>query len=109
MSCEVVEDDGDFGFHDVPLAESKFARVAFVDGVRRADARLYQRDQDGHTIHGIAGAHGQGAVLCRPGQRPVFARVSTHHLVVWGARANARSCGSDGAQGRADSRNVGAI
>jgi len=96
VSCEVVEDDGDLGFHDVPLPEPIDRGVAFVDGVRRADARLYQRDEDGHTIHGIAGAHGQGAVICQPGQRPAFDRVSTHHLVVWGSGVRAELPPVDG-------------
>lgn len=88
-SCEVVENDGDLGFHDISLEQIGRMRVAFVDGVRRADARLYQRQQDGHTTHGVAGAHGQGAVLCEPDCRPAFARVSTQHLVVWGSGMSA--------------------
>lgn len=85
--CPIVEDGGDMAFHDRPMAEPADTRVAFVDGVRRADARLYQRI-DGQTIHGVAGGHGHGAVLCEPGSRPVFSRVFTQHLVVWGSGAS---------------------
>lgn len=87
--CAVVEDSGDLDFHDAHPDDAPMARVAFVDGVRRADARLYQRLDDGHMVHGIAGAHGHGAVLCEPGRRPAFERVTTHHLVVWGSGVSA--------------------
>lgn len=80
--CSVVEDGGDLRPHPGDVSAS--GRLAFVDGVRRADARLYQQI-DGRTVHGVAGVHGHGAVLCEPDQRPVFGRCEISRLVVWGA------------------------
>ena len=82
--CVLVEDNGELSFHDPKGRDIPPQRIAVVDGVRRAEARLYQRTEERHIVHGVAGAHGHGAVLCEPGRRPEFARVSTHHLVVWG-------------------------
>ncbi len=79
----LVEDGDELVFHcgieafDVP--------VAFVDGVRRAEATLYRSDEDGGMARGIAGSHGCGAVVCEPGERPVFAHCDARRLVVWGS------------------------
>lgn len=81
-NCEIVEDDGELQPHRPEPAEDA-DQVAFVDGVRRADAYLYQQI-DGRTVHGVAGAHGHGAVLCHPGSRPSFGHCTVTRLVVWG-------------------------
>lgn len=83
----LVEDGDDLLFHgggevfDLP--------VAFVDGVRRAEATLYLIDDSGAMARGIAGSHGCGAVVCEPGERPRFARCDVQRLVVWGSGLNA--------------------
>lgn len=79
--CDVVEGDGELRFIEPSRREGLDTSLAFVDGVRRADARLYASDEG--IAHGIAGAHGTGAVLCEPGVRPVFVSCSVQRLVVW--------------------------
>ncbi|MGH9249363.1 MAG: hypothetical protein ACRD0W_07600 [Acidimicrobiales bacterium] len=82
--CQVVEGDGELRLLDPPVADSfSQQRVAFVDGVRRADARLYM-SADGFA-HGVAGAHGTGAVLCNPSSRPEFHECRVRRLVMWGS------------------------
>lgn len=87
VDCAVVEDDGELQPHQ-PRSVDQTGRVAFVDGVRRADAYLYQRT-NGRTVHGVAGAHGHGAVLCEPDARPSFGHCTSTRLVVWGAGEDA--------------------
>ena len=79
--CPVVEDEGQIRAHTP--APSEPMRLAFVDGIRRADAHLYQFANE-RTIHGVAGAHAQGAVVCHPNERPTFERCVATHLVIWG-------------------------
>ena len=57
--------------------------VAFVDGVRRGEASLYLRVGD-KLARGIAGAHGRGAVVVTPGERPEFDSCTVERLVLWG-------------------------
>lgn len=60
--------------------------VAFVDGVRRAEAVLYDMDDaTGAVARGLAGAHACGAVVAVPGERPAYERCQTRRLVVWGS------------------------
>jgi hypothetical protein len=78
-----VEDGDELLFHGG--SDAIAAPVAFVDGVRRAEATLYLIDDSGDMARGIAGSHGCGAVLCEPGERPQFAHCSVQRLVVWGS------------------------
>ncbi|MDP8928270.1 MAG: hypothetical protein M3O70_06765, partial [Actinomycetota bacterium] len=87
MECSVVEDDGELRSHR-PDPNHEMGRVAFVDGVRRAHAYLYQQI-NGRTVHGVAGAHGHGAVLCEPDARPIYGRCNPARLVVWGGGEDA--------------------
>jgi hypothetical protein len=61
-------------YADVPLA--------FVDGVRRAEAPLAQWINE-TTIPGLAGAFAVGATIVEPGAVPIFAREQVERLVVW--------------------------
>ena len=83
-TAAVVEDDGALQAHSPTAADA--AALAFVDGVRRADAWLYQQ-RDDELVRGVAGVHARGAVLCAPGERPVFSHCAVERLVVWGAGA----------------------
>ena len=79
---EPVEDgEGRLERHvpQVPVDRS----VAFVDGVRRGEASLYLRVGD-KLARGIAGAHGRGAVVVTPGERPEFDSCTVERLVLWG-------------------------
>jgi hypothetical protein len=80
----MVEDGGSFRRH-AGRSPDRPEGVAFVDGVRRVEASLYQQHiVTGSMIHGIAAAHACGSVLCLPGQRPEYRNVSVTRMVVWG-------------------------
>jgi hypothetical protein len=80
----MVEDGDDFRRHPGNVTD-RSERVAFVDGVRRAEASLYQqRATTGAMIHGIAAAHASGSVVCLPGERPEYRDVTVNRMVVWG-------------------------
>lgn len=79
----LAEDGEDLRAHTGQPSERR--TVAFVDGVRRVEASLYQQDlASGAMVHGVAGAHACGAVVCKPGARPEFSDVSVRRIVVWG-------------------------
>lgn len=80
----VEEDDGRLALRDPDPGAGGPSPVAFVDGVRRGDARLSLTRDQGQMVVGVAGAHGVGAVVCDPGSRPRFDRLETRRLVVWG-------------------------
>ncbi|MDQ3915440.1 MAG: hypothetical protein M3323_08960 [Actinomycetota bacterium] len=74
--------------------------VAFVDGTRRIEARVFVVD-DGHVPRGgVAGSVGVGAVVCSAagGDAGACARIShasvSRHLAVGGGRAPALSAGA---------------
>lgn len=80
----MVEDGDEFCRHPGRFREIPES-VAFVDGVRRAEASLYQQHvPSGAMIHGIAGAHACGSVVCQPGERPEYREVTVSRMVVWG-------------------------
>jgi len=81
----VMVEDGDDCRPHPGRAEDKPGGVAFVDGVRRAEASLYQQHATtGAMIHGIAAAHASGAVVCLPGATPEYRDVTVTRMVVWG-------------------------
>ena len=68
-----------------PARSRDLERLAFVDGVRRGDACLYQEDPaSGELRRGLAGSHACGAVLVEPGAIPVTDQTRVSRLVVWG-------------------------
>lgn len=81
----IEEPNGHLALRDPDSSASMIdSPVAFVDGVRRGDARLSVVDGDGRMTTGVGGAHGVGAVLCEPGRGPEFRDLTTRRLVVWG-------------------------
>jgi hypothetical protein len=80
---ELME-DGPFAHPGVDAPE--FSAMAFVDGVRRGEASLYQI-VDGRFIRGIAGAHACGAVIAEAGERLRFDEVRVARLLIWGGGA----------------------
>ena len=80
----VEEVDGRLLMRDPDPAAAGDGPVAFVDGVRRGDARLSMVGADGRIVVGVAGAHGVGAVRCEPDRPAAFHELSTRRLVVWG-------------------------
>lgn len=79
--ASLVEDGTELRFHS-PAARP-MPRLAFVDGVRRIDARLWIRDGD-RLAGGAAGSHACGAVLAEPGERLVFGPVNVDRLAIAG-------------------------
>ena len=59
--------------------------LAFVDGVRRAEAWLSTATEDGETVRGLAGAFATGAVLALPNHAPSFVRENVHRVLIWGS------------------------
>lgn len=86
-TAAVLVEDGDACVTHTPGEAAAFRRpLAFIDGVRRGDASLYQQDGDtGLLARGLAGSHACGAVVIDPGQRPVFAREQVTRMVIWGS------------------------
>ncbi len=81
----LIEDGPEFRAHTPDDAAVLTRPLAFIDGVRRGDASLYQQGSAGLLARGIAGSHGCGAVVIDPGQRPTFAREQVTRMVIWGS------------------------
>ena len=86
-SAGILVEDGDaFAAHSPDPAKALTRPIAFVDGVRRGDASLYQEDPaTGLLARGIAGSHACGAVIVEPGERPVCSREQISRMVIWGS------------------------
>ena len=82
---ELVE-DGDRVVAHPGVATAQEAKIAFVDGVRRGEASLYQfRPATGAVAHGVAGGHACGAVLGGDGRTLRFGETRVRRLVIWGS------------------------
>ena len=82
----LVEDGAAFAVHTPDPAGALTGQVAFIDGVRRGDASLYQEDPATRLLaRGIAGSHACGAVLINGDERPVCAREHISRMVIWGS------------------------
>lgn len=80
----LVEDDGALVAHP-GMPPTREAEIAFVDGVRRGEASLYQHDSaTGAVVHGVAGGHACGAVL-GDGRTLRFGETRVRRLVIWGS------------------------
>lgn len=83
-SAELVEDGPDLLVHDgVPPALGDGA-IAFVDGVRRGEASLWQEDATGRSGRGVAGGHACGAAVAGSGSA-AFGESRVQRMVIWGA------------------------
>lgn len=90
-TAHLVEDGGELRFHPsrevdaLDLAHGQRG-LAFVDGVRRAEASLYQVSETGQSGRGIAGSYACGAVLAPfDGSIPVFGPAAVERVAVWGS------------------------
>jgi hypothetical protein len=82
----LVEDGDALVAHSPDLANMLTRPIAFVDGVRRGDASLYQEIAGtGLLARGVAGSHACGAVIIKLGARPVFDRERVSRIVIWGS------------------------
>lgn len=83
-SATVAEDGGSLTTHNGTLPNSP--RLAFVDGVRRVEASLYQVDDTtGDVARGVAGAHACGAVLVENNEPPLFGPTEVTRHVIFGS------------------------
>lgn len=76
----IVEDDGVLRARDVPATPG--VTLVFVDGVRRMEAHL-TLERAGTVTRAVAGAHGVGAVVCRPDQTARCEACNVTRYVVW--------------------------
>jgi hypothetical protein len=84
--AELVEDGKQLCFHAGRDFGEPLPPLAFVDGVRRGEAALYEHDpQSGEIVRGVAGAHACGAVVKEGAERPTFHATRVTRLVIWGA------------------------
>jgi hypothetical protein len=81
---ELVEDGDRLVVHPGAISNLDVG-IAFVDGVRRGEASLYQHDSaTGAVAYGVAGAHACGAVIGN-GNALQFGTIRLRRLVIWGA------------------------
>lgn len=82
----LVEDGAQLVAHSADPTRVLHRPLAFVDGVRRGDASLYQEDTStGLLARGIAGSYACGAVIINPGERPFCDREQVSRMVIWGS------------------------
>jgi hypothetical protein len=83
-SAELVEDGPDLIPHiGVPPAAGDGA-IAFVDGVRRGEASLWQEDGTGRSGRGVAGGHACGAVIA-DSTSSAFGESRVQRIIIWGS------------------------
>lgn len=83
---ELLEDGDRLQLHSVPTAALGHPPVAFVDGVRRVEANLYQHDPaTGEVVRGVAGSHACGAVVADGEHPPRFVAEEVRRLVILGS------------------------
>jgi hypothetical protein len=81
----LLVEDGDKLLVHAPVPPSEEKSIAFVDGIRRAEAWLYRMETNGDAARGLAGAFAVGAVVIPPRARADFAGVEVERLVIWGS------------------------
>ena len=82
-NAELIEDGTELRMR-LPKTPARYP-LAFVDGVRRGEASLYQHDPvTGVVARGVAGSHACGAVIA-DGVQAVFSEERIQRLVVWGS------------------------
>lgn len=82
--AELVEDGAEFRCHS-PVIDGAAPRLAFVDGVRRGEAALYQVDDTtGAVARAVAGGHACGAVVVANGH-PEFGANRVLRIVICGS------------------------
>ena len=83
-SAELLEDGPDLLPHDGVLPVTGDGAIAFVDGVRRGEASLWQEDATGRSGRGVAGGHACGAVIAESASAD-FEESRVQRMVIWGA------------------------
>ena len=81
-----LAEDTIFKTHANSLVHGRHEELAFVDGVRRGEAALYQHSPgSGKVVRGVAGSHACGAVIADGESRAIFAAERVQRLVIWGS------------------------
>ncbi len=83
-TAELVEDGPDLRVHDGMPPELGDGAIAFVDGVRRGEAALWQEDDAGRWGRGVAGGHACGAVIA-DAAGAAFGECRVHRMIIWGS------------------------
>jgi hypothetical protein len=81
-TASLIEEEG-FSFFAPSDVQNGAAPLAFVDGVRRAEAPLAQWANE-ITVPGLAGAYAVGAVIVEGGKVPIIGREQVERVVIWG-------------------------
>ena len=90
QSAKLVEDVDDMVAHDGVPPRPEVLRLAFVDGVRRGEASLWQEDSaTGRSARGVAGGHACGSVLVTS-TGIEFGEARIRRLVIWGSGLGGR-------------------
>ncbi len=85
-NAELVEDGDSLVSHPGSPDTGQEGPIAFVDGVRRGEASLYQFDAvTGAVSRGVAGGHACGAVIADGDNPPNFGETRVRRLVIWGS------------------------
>jgi hypothetical protein len=84
-SATLAEDGDRLARHPGKAPAPERVSLAFVDGVRRAEALLIAPDDAGEQAHGMAGALAYGSVLINGEGRPVFGPCHVRRLTIWGS------------------------
>jgi hypothetical protein len=81
-----LAEDTIFTTHANRLVQDRHEQLAFVDGVRRGEAALYQHSpESGRVVRGVAGSHACGAVIANGESRAIFVGERVQRLVIWGS------------------------
>src|SRR5438132_1175234 len=83
---ELMEDGDGFRVHQSEVRRGRHQPLAFVDGVRRGEAALYQIDAaSGQVTRGVAGSHACGAVIADGERRAIFTHPEIQRMAIWGS------------------------
>lgn len=84
-NAELVEDGPEYHVHPGEKGKARGA-LAFVDGVRRAEAWLYTESAgSGEPVRAVAGTHACGAVIIGGEGRAEFGEMNVQRVVIWGS------------------------
>ena len=90
-SAALVEDGETLRAHLGRVPSGDNGPIAFVDGVRRGEASLYQHDPaTGALTRGVAGGHACGCVIARSGSPLEFGITRIRRLIIWGGGLTAK-------------------
>lgn len=83
-TARLIEDGNELLAHDGIPPSAGDGAVAFVDGVRRGEASLWQEDGRGMSGRGVVGGHACGAVIVN-GSCAAFGESHIRRLIIWGS------------------------